>query len=196
MKNRKQSLPKNSRPPVICLFQEKIDAYGHCHRRHNTLLHRNVSNSSAPSKESLPSEPKETTFVNISSNQCADKISQCGRKLHKVVPVSIWVDNPCNSLTTWAFMDEGSETSLCAFELAKRLNAPLTDCKIDICTNNAVTPVDKKIKSICIQGVGESTTFEVSDVLVQKGIINVSSSIPSNLITQDYRHLADLNLVP
>ena len=89
-------------------------------------------------------------------------------------------------------MDEGSETSLCTFELAKRLNAHLTDCKIDICTNNAVTPVNKKIKSICIQRVGESTIFEVSDALLQKDIIDVSSSIPSNQITQDYRHLADL----
>ena len=49
------------------------------------------------------------------------------------------------------------------------------------------------MQSICIQGVGESTIFEVSNVLVQKGIIDVSSSIPSNQISQDYCHLADLN---
>ena len=53
-------------------------------------------------------------------------------------------------------------------------------------------PVNKKINSICIQGVGVSTIFEVSDVLVQKDIIDVNSSIPSNQISQDYRHLADL----
>ena len=56
-----------------------------------------------------------------------------------------------------------------------------------------MTPVDKKIKSIYIQGVGESTIFAASDVPAQKGIIDVSSSIPSNQISQDYRHLADLN---
>ena len=70
-----------------------------CHRRRNTLLHGDVSNSSAHSKKSLPSKPKKTTSVNIASNQCAAKINQCGRKLHKVVPVSFWVDNPSNSLT-------------------------------------------------------------------------------------------------
>ena len=133
-----------------------------------TILHRNVSNSNDPSKESLPSEPTKTTSVNIASNQCAARINQCGRKLHKVVSVSIWVDNRCISLTTWAFMDKGLETSLCIFERAKRLNAPLTDRKIDICTNNAATPVNKKINSICIQGVGELTIFEVSNVLCRR----------------------------
>ena len=44
-------------------------AVAHCHRRHNTLLHRDVSNVGAPSKESFPSEPKETASVNIASNQ-------------------------------------------------------------------------------------------------------------------------------
>ena len=53
-------------------------------------------------------------------------------------------------------------------------------------------PVNKKINSMCIQGVGVSTIFEVSDVLVQKDIIDVNSSIPSNQISQDYRHLTDL----
>ena len=80
-------------------------------------------------------------------------------------------------------MDEGSETSLCTFELAKNLCAPLINCRIDICTNNAVTLVNKKINSICIQGVDESSIFEVSNVLVQKDIIDVSSGIPSNWIS-------------
>ena len=120
----------------------------HCHRRHNTLLHRNVSNSSAPPKKTLSFEPKKNTSVIIASNQCAAKINQCGRKLHKVLLVSIWVDNPCKSLTTWAFTDETSVTSLCTRELAKRLNAPLIDCKVGIYTTNAVTPVNTSFDSV------------------------------------------------
>ena len=68
-------------------------------------------------------------------------------------------------------MDEGSVTSLCTFELTKRLSALLIDCKVNICTNNAVTPVIRKTTSVCIQGVGELIIFEVSQVLVQKKII-------------------------
>ena len=40
--------------------------------------------------------------------------------------------------------------------------------------------------------MGESTIFEVSNLLVQKNVIDVSSSILSNQTSQDYRHLADL----
>ena len=165
-----------------------------CGRKHNTLLHRE---SQPPSKNEQKTNDKESQDKGeekkrvCSSNGCCD-IQVSGRKLHKVVPVKVWTADPSEEVTTWAIMDEGSETSLCTYGLAHRLKADLSDVKIALHTSNSASVVNKQMKGLHIQGVDESTVFRVPEVLIQDNIVDVSSSIPTNGIVKDYSHLKDL----
>ena len=89
-------------------------------------------------------------------------------------------------------MDEGSETSFCTFDLAKKLGAKLKSVNIQVCTNNGVSAVNKEIECLYIKGLDEPATFKVNNVLVQESIIDVSSSIPSDSTLKDYLHLREL----
>ena len=109
-----------------------------------------------------------------------------------MVPVKVWTAGQSEEVTAWAFMDEGSETSLCTYALAHRLKAELSDLKIEVHTNNGVSIVDKQVNGLHIQGVDESTVFRVPEALIQGNIMDVSSSIPTNGIVKDYYHLKGL----
>ena len=61
-----------------------------------------------------------------------------------MVPVKVWTADPSKEVTTWAFMDEGSETSLCTYALAHRLKADLSNVKTEVHTNNSISIVKSK----------------------------------------------------
>ena len=114
--------------------------------------------------------------------------------LHKVVPVKVkvWLNDPSKSLITWAYLDEGSEVSVCTTAFAKQLGAKLTSANAKMCTSNAVTRVNWKIDCMHVQGVDEPEIFQVQKTLVQNSIVNVDSSIPTDELTSLFPPLQDL----
>ena len=72
------------------------------------------------------------------------QIPQQATKLHKVVPIKVWIEDPGEAMVTWAFMDEESETSLCTLEFAKKLGAKLDRTHVQVCTNNGVSKVNQQ----------------------------------------------------
>jgi len=114
--------------------------------------------------------------------------------LHKVVPVKVkvWLNDPSKSLITWAYLDEGSEVSVCTTAFAKQLGAKFTSANVKMCTSNAVTRVNWKIDCMHVQGVDEPEIFQVQKTLVQDAIVNVDSSIPTDELASLFPHLRDL----
>ena len=109
-----------------------------------------------------------------------------------MVPVRVWVEDPCKSVCTWAYMDDGSEVSLCTTVFAKRLGASLCSTSVQMHTSNAVTPVYEKVNRFHIQGIGESQVFMVNNILVQDKLVDVASSIPTDDMVSVFSHLQDL----
>ena len=172
-----------------------------CGKRHNSLLHF-VSSSGevAPQSDASSTYPSEVTSgsgqqVLISSNFC-DK-SQCkdGKKLLKVVPVRVWVEDSNKSVCTWAYMDDGSEVSLCTAVFAKRLGASLCSTSVQMHTSDAVTLVYEKVNRFHIQDIGESQIFMVNNILVQDKLVDVASSIPTDDMVSVFSHLQDLTFL-
>ena len=156
----------------------------HCKGRHNSLLHFEKSGKGVEA-----AKPAENAVV--ACNSCIP--SGKGKKLHKIVPVKVWTTDPAKAIECWAYMDDGSELSLCTTEFAKKIGAQLEDVNLTMLTNNAETSVKKRIDSIHVQGLEETAMFEVIGTMVQDQIVDVSSSIPSKEITELYPHLSDLN---
>ena len=169
-----------------CYFNKNCS---HCNKRHHTLLHQEI-------KESLVVQNSNgsQSSLNVSCSTYSDSTTS-NKKLHKVVPIKVWIEDPGEAMVTWASMDEGSETSLCTLEFAKKLGAKLDRINVEVCTNNGVSKVNQQIPYFHIKGLDEPNVFKVSNVLVQKNIINVNSSIPNNEILKSYARLKDLQFL-
>ena len=134
-------------------------------------------------------DPSETNAVSNVLAYSTYKSINSGQQLHRVVPIKVWHSDPNQCVSTWAFMDEGSEVSLCTHDFAQKL---LSQTKVNIAINSGASQVTKKIDQFFIQGVDEMQSFEVRDVLVQDSIVDVNSSIPTDELAKLYLHLEDL----
>ena len=137
-------------------------------------------------------DPSETNAVSNVSACSTYESTNSGQQLHKVVPIKVWHSDPNLCVSTWAFMDEGSEVSLCTLDFAQKLGARLSQTKVNIDTNSGASQVTKKIDQFFIQRVDEMQSFEVRDVLVQDSIVDVNSSIPTDELAKLYPRLEDL----
>ena len=134
-----------------CLFKQNCRE---CGKRHNTLLHLCHNDAKSEFKvEELASTPScdvQRDKVLMSCNACVRSPKNCERKLHKVVPIRVWLKDPEKSVFTWAYMDDGSETSLCTSSFAQKLGATLTRTNVQMHTNNAITNIQWKINDLHI----------------------------------------------
>ena len=96
------------------------------------------------------------------------------------MPVKVWLEDSSKAMVTWAFMDEGFETSLCTLDFAKKLGVKLDRTNVQVYTNNGVSKVNQQIPYFHIKGLNEPNVFKVLNVLVQKNIIDINSSNPNN----------------
>ena len=167
-----------------------------CGRKHNTLLHFQA-NESADHQEKSPS----TLESSASGNQPAESVLSAStsskqgnrtvrRTIFKVVPVKVWFSDP--SECTYAFIDEGSSVNLCGAGLAKRLGIPISHESVELHTTNAVTVVNKKIHDLAIQGIEESSAFNLKEALIMDEIVDVSASIPTEKLAHQYEHHKDI----
>ena len=47
--------------------------------------------------------------VNVACNVCDVPKNVDGKRLHKVVPVKVWLNDPSKRLVTWAYLDAGPD---------------------------------------------------------------------------------------
>ena len=169
-----------------------------CGKRLNLLLHFVSSAGEVASQaDASCTYPSGVTSgsgkqVLISCNFCdKSQFNNDGKKLHKVVPVRVWVEDRNKSVCTWAYMDDGSEVSLCTTVFAKRLGAILCSASEQMHSSNAVTPVYVKVNRFHIQGIGEPQISMVNNILVQDKLVDVASSIPTDDMVSVFSHLQD-----
>ena len=157
------------------------------------------ANESADRQEKFPS----TSESSESGNQPAESVLSAstsskrgnrtvGQTIFKVVPVKVWFSDPSKYECTYAFIDEGSSVNLCAAGLAKRLGIPISQGSVELHTTNAVTVVNKKIHDLAIQGIEESSAFNLKEALIMDEIVDVSASIPTEKLARQYEHLKDI----
>lgn len=77
----------------------------------------------------------------------------------KLVPVCVWAENESKYVETHAFLDEGSNSSLCTFNLLDRLGlqAPPGVCTISTINGDESQPSSRV--SLVVRGVSESKSM-------------------------------------
>ena len=171
-----------------------------CGRRHNSLLHwesRSHEISNEQSSTSLRADERENP--DASSRVCAATYendwasAKSMGAIFKVVSVKVWSANSSNCVSTYAFIDEGSNINMCSSRLADRLGIPISATNVKLLTSNAESVLDRKIDSLMVQGINELERFKVKEAFVVDEVVDVQSSIPTNDLVQRFPHLSGLN---
>ena len=113
--------------------------------------------------------------------------------IFKVVPVKVWSANSSNCVSTYAFIDEGSNINMCSSRLADRLEIPISATNVKLLTSNAESVLDRKIDSLMVQGIDDLKRFKVKEAFVVDEVVDLRSSIPTNDLVQRFPHLSGLN---
>ena len=191
-----------------------------CQDKHHTLLHHREHNleasTSANNKNSgsdngagvdnpvkvLPNCVQIENHVNqVNSNDqllvksSSSQVTQ-DSKLNvrlKVVPVTVWSSCSDRCLNTYAFLDEGSNATLCTESLVKDLG--LIGHKVEYSISTVCeTKQQLGVKvSLRFRGINELAIFEAPDVLAVPHLPDLKGSIPSNADTKHFAHLHGLN---
>ena len=182
-----------------------------CQDKHHTLLHHREHNleasTSANNKNSgsdngagvdnpvkvLPNCVQIENHVNqVNSNDqllvksSSSQVTQ-DSKLNvrlKVVPVTVWSSCSDRCLNTYAFLDEGSNATLCTESLVKDLG--LIGHKVEYSISTVCeTKQQLGVKvSLRFRGINELAIFEAPDVLAVPHLPDLKGSIPSNADTK------------
>ena len=156
-----------------------------------------VSNCPESESGSTQGKPAEdcTTVVSASTflKKSSKKRDSVKQTILKTVPVKVWYNDPTKYECTYAFIDEGSSVNLCAADLAKRLGVPFNYGNVELQTTNAVTTIKQKVQDLAVQGIEESSAFQIKDALILNEIVDVNSSIPTNELASPYSHLQDID---
>lgn len=107
----------------------------------------------------------------------------------KVVPVKVWTDN-CKPVSTYAFLDEGSDMTLCAKSLANELKVKGVKENMTISTVSGKLKSQFTVVSFNACGINETRAIRLDRVCTVDNLPDLSSSIPCE---QDVNRLRYLN---
>ena len=160
-----------------------------CERRHHTLLHDPPGNNSDQPAAAAQEQPSSSGTVAFSYR---NKRNLKRVKRFKVVLVRVSGRNSRHATLTYAFMDDGLDSSLFAKSLAKRLNLleSLHNCELVI--TNATSSHEVLSDTLRIQDTNELSSFSFKEVIFVDKITDVSRSTPTNEIAKLYSHLSDM----
>ena len=157
-----------------------------CRRRHNSLLHYDSNlPTQSPSKENGETASNKTTVTSTVQTACKARL--------KVVPVEV---ASCSNKTTrtYAFLDDGSNATLCSTRLIRKLGIQGKRERMQISTvfgekTQTVYKLDLKVK-----GLKEAKQFQLKNVYALPSLPDVSGDIVKEGELQNWTHLKDIDI--
>ena len=157
-----------------------------CRRRLNSLLHYDSNlPTQSPTKEDCETASIKTIVTSTVQTACKARL--------KVVPVEV---ASCSNKTTrtYAFLDDGSNATLCSTRLMRKLGIQGKREKMQISTvfgekTQTVYKLDLKVK-----GLKEAKQFQLKDVYALPSLPDVSGDLVKEGELQNWTHLEDIDI--
>ena len=178
----------------------------HCGRSHHFLLHSASARKDCPGadiQKSCSHVTEETSSYRVQNNEAANRVSFCssaeksktGDKIcFKIVPVH--VKGVVRDIDTYAFLDSGSNVTMCLESLVEDLGIQTDSAKVDFRMHTISGECDASGKEISlnISSVDGKTHFRMNNVLTTETIPVDEDNLvhPSDL--ESWSHLSDLNI--
>ena len=160
---------------------------GECGKAHHTLLHDSTWKSSASQFNHAPNDSVDGM---VASTTLSD--TPVPKVWLKVVPVEVWHENGRKMIKTYAFLDEGSTSTLCSQSLARHIGIHGREENMVISTVNGQQRRKVIQLDLNVKGVNETRTLSMKGVLAVRSLPQLTSNIPSSEDVQRLPHLQGL----
>ena len=165
-----------------------------CNGTHHSLLHAERENTNACPK---PNSSDSDVVGSGNEHTCTSTHRMFSKIRLKVLPVTVWNDSKTNHVSTYAFLDEGSNTTLCSEKLLQKLN--ITDTERHSCTLHTVNGANAlhhvMRTNLSVFGCDSSELIQLKNVLAVPNLPGLQESIPSAKDSQHYPYLSDIKFV-
>ena len=171
-----------------------------CGGRHNTLLHEERQEV-LPKENTPPLQERQDVNGPGLSSRVMSVVQNIGSKCNKhtagpntssfaqtkdstavrlkVVPVRVWGAGRRRHADVYAFLDAGSDTSLCTEDLIKLLGLKGKPTQFSLSTMSGTEQQSGRQVSLCVQGLNEDAVVNLSNVLSVTRLPDLGTSIPS-----------------
>ena len=184
---------------------------GVCGRNHHTLLHRDAGEVS-PNRDpgagssnangdgngagevnqvmSVSVNPGQPSAVASNEEGVLGQVNVANRAESqlvrlRVVPVKVW-GNGKELVETYAFLDEGSDTTLCTEQLLDKLKVRGQKIQFSLATVNGMEVRNGRRADLTVQGFSGQAAIQLSNVISVPVLPELRSSIPSSKDCQAY----------
>ena len=156
-----------------------------CGKPHHTLLH--VSASSGDFK--LPQANASGSTGGTGDKTVTSTLQSIKGARLKFVPVEITSSQSGKKIKTYAFIDDGSNATLCTTKLMQRLNVQDDEESLQISTIFGPRSQKAFKLDLLIQGINETKQFFMKDVYALPSLPDVSDNIVKHEDITDLSHL-------
>ncbi|XP_074608716.1 uncharacterized protein LOC141863136 [Acropora palmata] len=176
---------------VGCLAKKACDVQG-CRRKHHPLLHP----PSQPANRSTTGvSDQEVQLESGTALQTNSSSAKVGRVCLRIVPVRVRRNDLSKTVETYALLDTGSDVSLCDKNLATELGIQGQQKVFFLTTQEREnSPRFGTEISLTVESLDGTDKIEVNRLWTVDRLNASSRSIPSELDTKQWPHLADLSL--
>ncbi|XP_078486365.1 uncharacterized protein LOC144744882 [Ciona intestinalis] len=160
-----------------------------CGARHHTTLHP-MRRDSSPIQR-FPG--KQGQIRNRPTTSCVGEFIPSTQRVRlKVVPVFVWGEDKAHPHRTYAFLDEGSDSTYCTTSLMRRLGLRGSPVPLDVkCLFGGGRELSRLV-SLSIRGIYEDSDVFIPSVFAVSQLPSLESSIPCNDVVDRYEHLKGL----
>ena len=177
-----------------CRFNAACMVSG-CSGKHHSLLHPNISQ-----KKPLPGLGDESKEESSQGENEAGKTGSCSTSINsrrkiclRIVPVKISNEEGTREIQTYAFIDNGSDTTLCTKDLVGKLNLSSEPCEFSLTTING----EKKTRSgqevkTNVRNINGEGDIHLDRVWTVESLPILEKDIPTEEQINHWSHLSDI----
>lgn len=177
-----------------------------CKRRHHPLLHssevepKDEMNAQATPSNRSDSAPNSNTTSTQSSKLpfsgvgVTNSSSSGGRVGLQVVPMKVSAPYGNRVIETYAFLDSGSNTTMCLSSLAEDLSADCTPVEFTLATVSGSEKRKAQQLSLDVVGLATGKGVRLNKVWTTDSLPVAPESIPTANDVQQWSHLKDVDI--
>jgi len=174
---------------VGCLAKKACDVQG-CQRKHHPLLY---PPSQPASRSTTRVSDQEVQLESCTALQTNSSSAKVGRVCLQIVPVRVRRNDLSKTVETYALLDTGSDVSLCDKNLATELGIQGQQKAFFLTTQEREnSPRFGTEISLTVESLDGTDKIEVNRLWTVDRLNASSRSIPSELDTKQWPHLASI----
>ena len=164
------------------------------HSSNNNSVHELVNSAelgpkSSPQVQTASGGPSQNDVTSVSATNNVASRTSFDRIGLQVVPVKVSTPYSSHIIETYAFLDSGSNTTMCLSSLARELGADCTPVKLTLSTVSGTQCKESQQLRLDVVGVATGKGVLLEKVWTTEALPVTERSIPTSKDVEEWPHL-------